>query len=169
MFFSYLWKTFKFVVGTVTVILFVRTFMVETGRVNGVSMEPTYFDNETFLVNKFSLLLSPPKRGQVIQCKNPASGALLIKRVIGLPGETVQFRDNKVFVTDSNGNFIQLNETYLGPDIITKPWDEAAIDPFVLKKNEYFILGDNRRQSADSRHFGPISRDEILGAVFFTL
>ncbi len=162
---SYLWKTFRLVSCAVLIILFVRTFLIETGRVNGVSMESTYLDSQTFYINKFALLLSTPKRGQIIQCKAPNGESLLIKRIVGLPGETVHIHENEVSVTDSRGNLIRLNETYLKPGSITQTWNHEPGDYPVLGPNEYFVMGDNRRESGDSRHFGPVPRENILGLV----
>jgi len=166
MFLSYLWKTFKIVASIVLALLFLRTFVIGTGRVNGVSMETTFLDNQKFYVNKFSLLISPPKRGQIVQCNNPLiEDRLLIKRIIGLPGEYVRIHENGVSVVDVNGNEIRLNETYLKAGAITQTWNGESGDYPKLGPDEYFVLGDNRRESGDSRHFGPVKREDIIGAV----
>ena len=170
MFLSYLWRTLKIVGCVVFALIFLRTFVIETGRVNGVSMETTFLDNETFFVDKFSLLVSPPSRGQVIQCRNPlAEGGLLIKRVIGLPGEYVRVHGNAVTVVDANGNEIRLNETYVKAGAITQTWNFESGDYPLIGPDEYFVLGDNRRESGDSRNFGPIKRVDILGSVISAL
>lgn len=165
MFFSYLWKTFKFTLSIVLIILFFKTFLFETGRVNGVSMVPTFKDSDIFFINKYALLFSPPTRLQVIQCRNPLkTSVLLIKRVVGLPGETVHIHSNIVSVTTTDKQTIILDEPYLPAGAITQMWNEEPGD-IVLGRDEYYVLGDNRRESGDSRHFGPILRKDILGAV----
>lgn len=165
MLFSYLWKTFRIVLIAGCGILFFRTFIVETGRVNGVSMEPTYIDNNTFFINKFQLLFSPPFRGQIVQCKSTTDNKLLIKRIIGLPGEVIHIHDNSVSITDINGNEIILNETYLEKDSITKMPDGKSAD-IPIPENAYFVMGDNRRESIDSRTYGALPRETITGSIF---
>lgn len=162
---SYLWKTFRLVMTAIILILFVRTFVIEPGRVNGLSMEPTYFDDQLFFLNKFQLIFSKPERGQIIQAKMPGSEKLVMKRIIGLPGETVHIRDNSVYITTAGGTTSRLDEPYLGSDVATQTKDMKPRDYPTLRADEYFILGDNRRKSADSRDFGAVKREEIIGLV----
>ncbi len=161
---NYLWKTFRLVLITVVTILCFKTFFFETGRVNGVSMVPTFQDNETFLINKYALLFSSPARQQLVQCKNPLNGKLLIKRIIGIPGDTVHIHNNIITVDTAEKTTITLNESYLGPGTITQMWNNESGD-IPLGRDEYFVLGDNRRESGDSRHFGSILRKDILGTI----
>ncbi len=161
---TYLWKTFRLVLIVVVVTLFFKTFILETGRVNGVSMVPTFHDNETFLVHKYALLFTPPARQQIIQCKNPLNNKLLIKRVIGIPGDVVHIHQNIITIDTPEKTTITLVEPYLPLNAITQMWNNESGD-ITLGRDEYFILGDNRRESGDSRHFGPILRKDILGAV----
>jgi len=147
------------------VILFIRTFIVDINRVNGVSMEPTFFDSDYFYTNKFLLLFTTPVRGQIVSCKSPTSETLMIKRIIGLPGEQVQIKSGHIFITDAAGESWELHEPYLSEDMITQPLSGGTSTFPVLGENEYFVLGDNRRESLDSRIFGAISRKYILGSV----
>ncbi len=165
MFLAYLWKTFRLIASLAVAILFVRTFVIEPGRVNGVSMEPTFLDDQLFFMNKFQLIFSPPTRGQIIQSRKPNSDSVLIKRVIGLPGETVSLRGNDVFITDAAGNESRLSEPYLPSGTVTLMPDKKPVTFPRLQPNEYFVLGDNRRFSGDSREYGPIHRDAIIGLV----
>ncbi len=162
---AYLWKTFKIVFIGVSTVLVIETFIVEPGRVNGPSMIPTFVDNEVFYVNKFTLLFNSPTRQQIVQIKNPFNGSILnIKRIIGIPGDTVHIRNNVVTITDSKGVNIPLNESYLMTGAITQTWNNESGD-IKLGRDQYYVMGDNRRESGDSRHFGPILRKDILGAV----
>lgn len=165
----YLWKTTRIVLITTFSILFLRTLIIDINRVNGVSMEPNFFDQQTFYTNKFLLLFSLPKRGQIVSCKSPVDGTLMIKRIIGLPGEQVHIKNNRIYITDTQGNSKELNEPYLSESTITQPWDGGATIFPKLGPDEYFVLGDNRRESLDSRIFGAISRKHILGAVITSL
>ena len=169
MFLSYLWKTFRLVAGFILLILFLRTLVIEPGRVNGVSMEPTYLDNQLFFINKFQLIFQSPKRGQIVQARKPGSDALLIKRVVGLPGEAVTIRENRVEITDERGVTTVLDEPYLGSGVVTLMPDSKPFTFPRLGPNEYFLLGDNRRFSGDSREYGAIPRDAIIGLVMTSL
>lgn len=160
----YLWKTFRLVAALVFIILFTKTFIIENGRVNGVSMDPTFKDNELFYVNKFTLLFLQPAHQQIVQCKNPLNGTLLIKRVIGIPGDTVHIHNNIITIDTKSDGTITLAEPYLKPGSITQMWNNEPAD-FTLSRDEYYVIGDNRRESIDSRHFGPILRKDILGSV----
>lgn len=165
MFLAYLWKTFRLVATLAVAILFVRTLVIEPGRVNGVSMEPTFLDDEIFFLNKFKLIFSPPKRGQIIQAHRRDSDKLLIKRVIGVPGDIVEIRENSVFITGPDGIQVRVHEPYLPEGTVTLMSDKKPRAFPVLGPNEYFVLGDNRKFSGDSREYGPINRDEIVGSV----
>ncbi len=162
---TYLWKTFKIVFIGVSAVLIIQTFIIEPGRVNGPSMLPAFVDNEVFYVNKFTLLFNSPTRQQIVQVKNPLNGSdLLIKRIIGIPGDTIHIRNNVITVTDSKDVNIPFDESYLMTGAITQTWNNKSGD-IKLGRDQYYILGDNRRESVDSRHFGPILRKDILGAV----
>lgn len=167
MVFSYLWKTFRLVALVVLALIFVRTFIIEMGQVNGVSMYPTFSDNERFFVDKSRLLFTAPKRGAVIQIIEPETGKLLIKRVVGLPGETVTLKENRVWISDAAGTTYQLSEPYLTQNSITQAAPNKP-NTFQLNEQEYFVLGDNRRESIDSRNYGPVARRHIIGLVLMS-
>jgi signal peptidase I len=128
-------------------------------------MEPTFLDNEIFLVNKFPFLFSPPKRGHVVQVYIPSLDEIVIKRIIGLPGEQVTIKQNGVFITDINQRTWKLSETYLSADVATKSRLEVPETYQKLNEFEYFVLGDNRRESTDSRNYGPVHRTNIFGRI----
>lgn len=153
-----------FVIGFLGLAIFVRSFVIEVGVVDGRSMEYTYKDSESFLVYKTPLLFREPKRGDIVQVMYKPTKDTLVKRIIGLPGEQVLIKQNSVFIIDKDGNTKKLDEPYLKENVKTlnpnkKP---ATYGPF--REHEYFVLGDNReRSSADSRLLGPIPREWILG------
>jgi len=144
----------------VILIVVIKFFVVNTGVVNGVSMEPTFIDDDRFLVSKFTYLLKKPQRYDIVQVIDPASGKLLIKRIIGLPGEVVMMKRGKVFIGDD-----ELPEPYLSQWVSTHVPEQKAPKQFTVGADEYFVLGDNRSHSTDSRFYGPVHRSRIVGAV----
>jgi len=143
--------------------LFIRFFIAAPYVVSGASMEPTFLDWHYLIIDKVIYSISAPVRGDVIVLNLPQdTGRSLIKRVIGLPGETVQISDSKVTIvnTDYPKGFV-LNEPYIDPK-------NASLGESVetaLGQNEYFVLGDNRRVSADSRIWGKLPKKDIVGRV----
>lgn len=162
---EYLKKTFKLVCVIAALMLFMRTFIIEPGRVNGRSMENTLRDNNIFLVNKFSLLFRSPERGDIVNIHDPATGKLLVKRIIGLPGEKIKISQNSVYSIDAMGNEKIIDEPYLKPYTITRSVEDGSILYDTIPSDEYFVMGDNRPLSIDSRNYGPVHRTKILGLV----
>ena len=129
------------------------------------AMEPTYSVGEKFFVNRALYKFSSPKRGDVIVFKTSASdsAALHIRRVIGLPGETVQVKDGQVYI---NGKVYEENGAY--QDMTDGGLADSAV---TLESGEYFVLGDNRNNSEDSRFsdIGNINKKYIVGKIWFTV
>ncbi|MDP2630266.1 MAG: signal peptidase I, partial [Candidatus Uhrbacteria bacterium] len=146
-------------------ILIIRFFIVEPGVTDGTSMRPTIKDNTFFLVEKITPLFSPPKRHDIVQAVDPDDNSkLIIKRIIALPGETIIFSQNKVFIQNTDGERSALTEAYLTPNIINGiPYGAAS--EVVVPSSSYFVLGDNRQNSRDSRFFGPVHRRLITGKI----
>ena len=147
----------------ITVLIAIAVFVllrltIQSYTVVMSSMEPNIHDGECIVVNKVTYRSSSPQRGEVIVF-NPtfASPHPFIKRVIGLPGETVEIKDGKVFV-----NGIPLNEAYI---MASPSYTMAATE---VPENEYFVLGDNRNNSTDSHYGWTVPRDNIIGKAWFT-
>ena len=143
----------------------VGIMMFQSVTMQESAMEPTYSVSEKFFVNRALYKVSSPKRGDVIVFKTSASdsAALHIRRVIGLPGETVQVKDGKIYI---NGKVYEENGAY--QDMTDGGLANSAI---TLESGEYFVLGDNRNNSEDSRFsdIGNISKKYIVGKVWFTV
>jgi signal peptidase I len=151
-------------IGLTLVIFFAIHFSIQASTVHGVSMQPGLQDGEWVMVNYWSYRFGSPQRGDVIVFKPPISiqGAdYLVKRIIAVPGDTISINTTSVFV---NGK--QLSEPYIKP----LPADAQGIQTVTgvvsnlkLQKDQYWVMGDNRRDSLDSRSFGVITRQEIVG------
>lgn len=127
-------------------------------------MEPTFHDNEYLIIDEISYRFNEPARGDIIVFRYPRNPKeYFIKRVIGLPGEKVQIKDGNIYVFDqAHPDGIKLDETYLSADTKTYGLNEEIT---VLNDNQFYVLGDNRNASKDSRSFGPVSREFIVGHV----
>ena len=149
--------------GALLVALIIKTFLLQAFYIPSESMTPTLKVNDRVLVNKLSYDLHPIHRGDIVVFKNPPNQGTvtkdLIKRVIGLPGETVEFRDDHVLI---NGKV--LDEPYLKGGVLTEA--DGPVAKATLGKNQYFVMGDNRPNSHDSRFFGPIPKSLIIGRAF---
>lgn len=140
----------------------VVTFVGERTRVNGQSMETTLSDGDNLIVNKFVYRLHAPERFDIVVFPfKYAKQTYYIKRIIGLPGETVRIDDNGMIYIDGE----VLSESY-GKEVIKDPGD--ARNGITLGSNEYFVLGDNRNESADSRDpsVGVVTRGSIIGKAW---
>lgn len=161
----YLLLTLSVIFQIVIVLFLVRFFVLTAGRVNGQSMEPMFHDNQFFLVNRLAYLLHPPERFDVVQFLHPENKEiLLIKRVIGLPGERVNFKRDQIYIQGTDGREWALEEKYLKDDALTRVSPGRPTE-IILSENMYFLVGDNRLFSKDSRDFGPIHRRWINGKV----
>jgi len=155
------------IAGAVLLAVVVNTMLLQAFYIPSPSMEPTLVNNDRILVNKIGNRFSDPERGQIVVFHRPdgASGgpdapSELVKRVIGLPGETVGFADGRVLI---DGDF--LDEPYLPEGSFTQPQRQNAPD-VILEEDEYFMMGDNRGNSLDSRVWGPLDRDDVVGRAF---
>ncbi len=153
-----------FIAIAIVIVVPVRMFVAQPFIVKGHSMYPTFNDRNYLIVNELSLQFGNPTRGEVIVFKHPnPPHQYLIKRVIGLPGETVSIRHGKVTITNTeNPKGFVLDEPY-----IREPFDSSIT--VALNENEYFVMGDNRNQSSDSRVWGVLPRKNIIGTPLVRL
>ena len=149
----------------VSVILYLlHSFVVQPFIIQGDSMKPNLNSHSYVLVNKLIYRFNTPRRGEVIIFQNPLDLSTdFAKRIIGLPNETITIENNKIYV---NGK--KLDEPYLSENIQTKLPSGILKKTYVIPSNQYFVLGDNRDNSNDSRDFGPIQLDTIVGRVGIT-
>jgi signal peptidase I len=158
--------------AAVVIALFVRLVLVQAYHIPSASMVPTLEEGDRVVVNRLSYQFGEVERGQVVVFKKPqgSSGQNdLIKRIIGLPGETIRFADNQVYV-----NGLRLEEPYLAEQDSTRPrltipgcaQTTPAPDTCVVPEGAIFMMGDNRLGSSDSRVFGPIEIDNVVGRAF---
>ena len=147
--------------------LVIRFFIAAPYIVSGSSMEPTFFNLHYLIVDRLSYRFESPQRGDVIVFDLPQdTSRALIKRVIGLPGETVVITGNAVsIINTANPQGFTLNEPYLDPSDL----GGATNIRVTLAPDEFFVLGDNRKVSADSRLWGTLPRSDIVGRVFIRL
>lgn len=141
----------------------VYLFIAQPHKVSGSSMFPTLHTGDYIITNKIGYRFNEPKRGQIIVFKNPREESQdFIKRIIAVPGDTVKVQDGHIFV----GNKM-LDEPYLDSSIITLPGSFLREDQEILvPPDRYIVIGDNRMASSDSREWGFITKEEIIGKTF---
>lgn len=170
------------IIGAVAIVLLVKAYVVNPYRIPSSSMEPTLHCarpadgclsrfSDRVLANRFIYHLRDPRRGEIVVFKTPpaaqvkcGAGGTFVKRLIGLPGETIELRLEKgegyVYI---NGR--KLREPYVQED---RRLQATAMQPQTIPPNHYFMMGDNRSQSCDSRQWGPVGRENVIGKVFAT-
>lgn len=148
----------------VALALAIRAFLFEPVRVEGSSMLNTLANGEFMIATKWNYLWNDPERFDVIICKYPGRNETFVKRIIGLPGETVEIRGGRLFI-----NGAEVDQPFdLAAD--TKDYPSGyAYKNNVVPEGQYFVMGDNRDHSNDSRSIGPLSRDMIRGHVRFVV
>jgi signal peptidase I len=144
-------------VSVILVLGVVRPFIVEAYYIPTQSMAPTLEVGDRVLANKFIYRFSEPQRGDIIIFESPDGETALIKRVLGLPGDTITVVRGSLYVNDE----LQ-RETYLNPDLP----DESTYGPIEVPAQHIFVMGDNRANSADSRSIGPVPQNSIAGEAF---
>lgn len=161
---SFIKELLKVALISFIIIFSIRYFLFKPFYVKGASMEPTFFEHEYLIIDELTYRFQEPKRGDVVVFRPPnQSREYYIKRIVGLPGETLKFVEGEVIIfNEENPKGLKLDESmYLQTD--EKPQETVVLK---LSTDEFFVLGDNRLVSSDSRRFGPIKRGAIVGRTW---
>lgn len=161
---KFIFDTLQVIVFAVSIFLFLYLLVLQPHKIKGHSMDPNFDDGQFLLTDKLSYRFGNPKRGDVVVFESPISDQDFIKRIVGLPSENIFIQSGKVFIDGD-----ALIETNLPTDSFTKPGKFSREGVTVqVPANSYFLLGDNRDNSLDSRAFGFVQRDAIVGNAWFT-
>lgn len=161
---NFLTELLKFALIAIIIVVPVRLYVAKPFLVSGASMDPTFSTGQYLIIDELSYHFAEPERGDVIIFRYPKDPSqYFIKRVIGLPGETVSIQNNELYITDASGARMHLDEPY-----VTNQGNGADIS-VTLPAGEYFVMGDNRPESSDSRSWGLLPRQNIVGRVFLRL
>lgn len=161
-----IWEIIKFAAVALLIILPIRFWIAQPFIVSGASMDPSFFSGDYLIIDELSYQFQEPKRGEVVIFKPPQEqGRFFIKRIIGLPGDVVEIKSNKIYIYNKEyPKGMIIDEFYLSQSVNTYP--DLRM---VLGQGEYFVLGDNRMHSSDSRIWGAVKEDSIVGRALIRL
>lgn len=159
-----IWDLVKFAIIAILIVIPVRVFIAQPFIVSGASMFPTFKDSNYLIIDEISYRIKEPERNDVIVFRYPDdTKKFFIKRIIGLPNETVKINGSEItIINDKHPEGIKLVEPY----VKNTSSNELTYD---LKDSEYYVMGDNRSASSDSRFWGPVKKDLIIGKAFLRL
>ncbi|HYD93360.1 MAG TPA: signal peptidase I [Candidatus Paceibacterota bacterium] len=154
-------EIFWLVLLAVLIVVPIRVFIAQPFVVDGLSMYPTFDNGDYLIIDELSYRLADPERGDVVVFRYPNNPSLFyLKRVIGLPGETIRIERGTVTILRTDGSTLVLDEPY----VVTE--DATYTLNATLGSEQYFVMGDNRPKSSDSRIWGPLAKDDIIGKAF---
>jgi signal peptidase I len=167
----FIWEFLKVIIMALVIILPIRYFIFQPFIVSGSSMKPNFENGEYLVIDEVSYRFREPARGDVLVLKYPIDPKqYFIKRVVGLPGEKISIDNGRVTIyNNEHPEGFVIEEPYLESQGLTFPHNNTIVggkNIITLKIGEYFMLGDNRVASSDSRDWGPLTRDQIVGRVF---
>jgi len=150
----------KFTLIALAIVIPIRTYVAQPFIVKGASMDPTFASGQYLIVDQLTYHFEKPKREDVIIFRYPANPEIFyIKRIIGLPGEKVEMRNGEIFISDSSSSTpVKISDSYISDS--RRTYETFTVN---LRENEYFVMGDNRRESLDSRVWGPLEEKYIVG------
>jgi signal peptidase I len=158
------WELVRFAIIALVIVVPVRMLVAEPFIVSGSSMVPTFENGDYLIVDKLSYKLTDPKRDDVVVFRYPNDTTkFFIKRIIGLPNETVDIKGAEITITNTEHK----NGFVLDQPFIKSPANNDM--HYVLKDDEYFVMGDNRNASSDSRFWGPVNKSLLTGRAFLRL
>ena len=161
---NFVWEILKIVIISLAIIIPIRYFLIQPFFVNGASMDPNFYDGDYLIIDEISYRFNEPQRADVIIFRYPLdTSQFFIKRIIGLPGEIIKIEDGQVTIFNEeapNQNIVLDESSYL-EDTYTPGSLEIS-----LGEDEYFVLGDNRRASSDSRKWGAVKKNYIIGRAW---
>jgi signal peptidase I len=168
--FLFLWDFLKIVIIAAVIIIPIRYFVFQPFIVSGSSMEPNFQNGQYLIIDELSYHFSSPRRGQIVVLRYPKDPQqFFIKRIIGLPGEKVEIDNGRVLIfNDQHPEGVTLEEPYLPSQSLSYPHDVTIVGGkkiLTLGADEYFVMGDNRLASSDSRDWGVLPRNEMVGKV----
>lgn len=154
----------KFIVIAAVIVFPIRLFVAQPFIVSGASMNPTFLNGQYLIVDELTYRFEAPQRGDVIIFRYPKDPKeFFIKRIIGLPGETVAVKNGQIEVTEVSGKTITLNEPY----VVNQGNGQDA--SYAVQDGDYFVMGDNRPESSDSRIWGLLPKSNIIGRAALRL
>ncbi len=167
----FIWDFLKIVIIALVIIIPVRYFVFQPFIVSGSSMEPNFQNGQYLVIDELTYHFASPVRGQVVVLRYPKNPReFFIKRIVGLPGERIQIDNGKVIIFNTqHPEGIPLDEIYLPNQSLTFPHDVSLVGgqkTLTLGSDEYFVMGDNRLASSDSRDWGMLKQSSIVGKVF---
>jgi signal peptidase I len=162
---EFFWEVIKIVVLAFAIVIPIRFFLFQPFVIQGASMEPNFHEADYLIVDELSYRFRAPERGEVVVFKYPYdTSKRFIKRIIGLPGETIEIKNGQVIIVETNGQQMTLTEPYIPAGFVA-----PDMSSYQLGQGQYFVLGDNRPYSSDSQDWGELPFKNIIGRVQFRL
>ena len=162
---EFVWEVVKIVVLALVIVFPIRIFLFQPFVIQGASMEPNFHERDYLIVDELSYRFRHPERGEVVVFKYPLDTTKrFIKRIVGLPGETVEIKNGEIIITDVQNKTFVLKEPYIPAEL-----QAPNMAAYKLSEGQYFVLGDNRPYSFDSQDWGKLPMRDIIGRVQFRL
>lgn len=158
------WELARFIIIALAIVVPIRIFIAQPFIVSGSSMDPTFEDGQYLIIDEISYRLNEPQRDDVVVFRYPNdTQKFFIKRIIGLPNEVVDIKGNTITITNKDyPDGLKLDQSYIENNTNSNTH-------FELKDGEYFVMGDNRSASSDSRYWGAVPKKLLIGKVFLRL